>query len=220
MLLQKILNTVAPMECLRCGYEGDLLCPTCLPSAFDIVPSRCFRCKKLTENYEVCKSCRSSVPLDHVWVGTVYSGVAKQIIYQLKFAPDRTVATLISRWLDEALSYTETDVVTFVPTAQNRVRSRGFDQSRVIAKHFCVSRELPFDVLLVRHGSSRQVGAEKQARESQVVGAYSAKKRLNGEKVLLIDDITTTGVTLSEAARVLKKNGAGKVDAIVFAQKI
>lgn len=220
MLLEKLLTAIAPVDCLRCGHEGNILCITCLPAAFDVVPSRCFSCFRATTNSQVCPKCRKQTALRHVWVGTVYAGVAKQVVHQLKFAPDRTAAYLIARWLDEVLSFIDTDVVTFVPTAQVRVRQRGFDQAKIIARQFAHHRQLPFDTLLLRHGSSRQVGSEKKARQQQIRGAYTAKKQLSGQRVLLLDDILTTGATLSEAARTLKQNGATVVNAAVFAQSI
>ncbi len=220
MILEKLLNTFVPVDCLSCGVEGNSLCDACLPAAFDIIPSRCFLCKQVTDNYRVCDRCQKKTPLSHVWIGTAYSGYAKQIVHKMKFTPDRTAGLTIARWLDEAMSYIDADIVTYVPTAQKRVRQRGFDHSYVIANRFAKQRGIPSDRLLLRHGSSRQVGSEKKVREIQIHGAYTARRKLKGEKVLLIDDITTTGATLAEAARILKKNGAGSVSAVVFAQAI
>jgi ComF family protein len=220
MLLEKLLTTFAPVDCLRCKVEGRPLCPDCLPAAFDIVPSRCFLCKTMTENYKVCAKCRKQTALRHVWVGTIYAGLAKQIIHELKFRPDRTVGYTLARWLNETLSYVEADVVTHIPTAQTRVRQRGFDHAKIMARDFAKYRNLTYKPLLLRRGSSRQVGSEKRARALQIAGAYTAKCRLESETVLLIDDITTTGATLSEAARTLKKSGAREVNALAFAQAI
>lgn len=220
MTLEKLLNTFVPVDCLCCGVEGSSLCDACLPAAFDIIPSRCFLCKQVTDNYQVCKKCRKTTPLAHVYVGTAYSGLAKQLVYELKFRPDRTSGYAIAVWLNEVMSHINADVVTYVPTAQTRVRQRGFDHAKIIAEQFTRLREIPFQQLLVRHGNTRQVGAEKKARVEQIAGAYTTKKKLHGERVLLVDDITTTGATLSEAARTLKKNGALSVSAVVFAQAI
>lgn len=220
MIFEKLLTSFTPVNCLYCGIEGANLCDGCLPAAFDIVPSRCFACKQVTDNHKVCLKCLKMYPMDSVYVGTAYSGYAKQLVYAMKFRPDRTVCGNIACWLDEAMSHIEADIVTFVPTARVRVRQRGFDHAYLIARDFAKRRQLPFEQLLVRHGNSRQVGSEKKARTAQVTGAYSAKIKLEGQKVLVIDDITTTGATLGEASRVLKKNGALSVSALVFAQKI
>ncbi len=220
MILEKLLTIFAPTNCIRCNKEGKAICDECLPGIFDIVPSRCFLCKQITNNYQVCRTCRKTVPLHSVWVGTAYSGYAKQIVHEMKFTPDRTAGYIITRWLDEAMSYIDADVITYVPTAQNRVRQRGFDQSRIMAREFARRRGLPLEQLLLRHGNSRQVGSDKKARTQQIAGAYTAKRSLQGENVLIVDDITTTGATLAEAARTLKKNGARSVSAVVFAQTI
>src|SRR5690606_11312206 len=214
MVSTKLLNLLAPPNCLRCSVEGHVLCPDCLASAFEVIPSRCFLCKQLTDDFKVCRQCKKQTPLQSVYVGTAYSGPAKQLVNELKFVPNRAAATVMAQWLDEVMSYVDSDFVTFVPTARTRVRQRGFDHARLLSKHFAEKRSLPWTTLLVRHGSSRQVGAEKQTRAKQIAGAYTAKKRLHGEHILLIDDISTTGATLSEAAKILKQNGAGSVSAM------
>lgn len=220
MMLEKLLNTFAPSQCLGCHREGSVLCASCLPSVFETMPSCCFACKKLTDNSRVCQSCRKNFPLGSVWVGTAYRGVAKQAIHELKFTPDRTTANLLATWLSETLSFIDADVVTFVPTARVRVRQRGYDHAQLLAKEFAHQRDLPMQQLLARHGVTRQVGSERKHRQKQMVGAYTAKQNLRGERVVIIDDIVTTGATLKETARVLKKAGAKQVDAIVFAQTI
>lgn len=219
-MLAKILNSLAPYDCLGCKTEGALVCQECLPHILESFPSRCFRCQATTADNEVCRACRRIVPIGRVMVGTAYKSYAKQMVQALKFGPDRTTAELIAEWLDGSLSHIDADIVTFIPTASSRARSRGFDQSFMVAREFAKKRGLAFETLLVRYGKSRQVGAERAVRQKQVAGAYRSKRQLNNEKVLLIDDIVTTGATLSEAARTLKQSGASKIDGLVFAQAI
>lgn len=221
--LQKALNILAPYTCVNCGAEGDYVCDTCLPEVIDstMVPSRCFLCKKQTDNSETCRTCRKQTPLQHVWVGTVNKGIAKQMVYQTKFGPDRTVGYQLADWLHETMSVIEADVVTWVPTAPQRVRQRAFDHAQVISRTFAQKRALPHGRLLVRSGSQRQVGAARDKRKTQVVGSYlPATDEIRGLRVLLIDDVITTGASMTEAARVLRRAGARSVDALVFAQTV
>lgn len=223
-MLRTVLNLFAPYECLICKQEGDILCETCLPHVLDsqAIPSRCFRCQKLTDNHATCVSCRRVFPLQHVWVGTPYDNTAKQLISILKFQPDRTAAPLIAGWLAQAMSHNIHDIITYVPTSRQRVRERGFDHAQQLARHIAPQLTGTYKPLLIRNGSKRQVGARRQERLKQVEGCYMMRpdQTVAGSRVLVVDDIVTTGATLGEIARVLKKAGARSVDAVVFAQKI
>jgi ComF family protein len=221
-ILKNILNIIAPNQCLVCEKEGSLLCAWCLPDAFEPVPSRCFRCYKLTSNAQTCKACRKITPVQQVWVSTIYKGIAKKMVQHMKFNPDRSSCDLIAEWLDTTLPYFEDVIISYVPTSPQRVRQRGFDHSRGIAKSLAEKRNLPFASLLIRQGKTRQVGSERKVRIEQIKGAYQIKnaKKCKGRHILLVDDIVTTGATISEAARTLKRSGAKSVGASVFAQTI
>lgn len=107
-----------------------------------------------------------------------------------------------------------------LPTATSRVRQRGYDHARLIARDFASRRQLPCQSLLVRHGQQRQVGAARTIRLQQAEQFYSAKiVRPMPSRVLLIDDVVTTGASISAAAKCLKRAGVKHVDAAIFAQK-
>lgn len=220
-LLRALLDTIAPNQCLVCEQEGSLLCDWCSIDAFETVPSRCAFCQRATPDCAVCDRCRRETPLRQVWVGTVYKDTAKELVRHMKFRPDRSACEVIAHYLDQTLPYFQKDVIiSSVPTARVRVRQRGFDHAELIAREFAQMRELRFERLLTRIGSSRQVGSEKKQRRQQIQGAYEANKSVSHNTVILIDDIMTTGVTLNEAARTLKKAGVKQVHAAVFAQTI
>ncbi|MDQ3158538.1 MAG: hypothetical protein M3P98_00140 [bacterium] len=164
--------------------------------------------------------CKSDTVLTQVITGTTYAGYAKRLIYQMKFVPDRTAALLVAKWLDGIVSALDVDVVTWVPTANKRVRERGFDHSKLIAKHFAELRSLPVDELLYRMGKARQVGSQKLTRRQQIRGVFLPSKPIYQQKVLIIDDIVTTGATLNEATKILKQAGASKVTSLTFAQSV
>jgi ComF family protein len=144
------------------------------------------------------------------------------MVHGMKFGPDRTVATLIAGWLDNCVSYIDVDVVVPVPTAPVRVRQRGFDHTALLAKEFARCRSLPYSVPLRRVGKTRQVGTNRKLRQEQLKNAYTLTniEAIKNKKVLVIDDVTTTGATLSEVARVLRRNGAKLVDGLVFVQTL
>lgn len=221
-ILERIINTVAPHQCLVCGDEGKLLCAWCVPDAAAPLPSRCYKCKELTSDSAVCKKCRWHSPLKHVWVRTQYRHVAKQLIWRLKFNRSPAAAEPIANLMTEALPWLSPDtIVVHVPTATSRRRQRGYDHSELIAKGLARQLCLKYGTLLTRSGQTRQVGAKRDTRIKQLQNAFRAEKSylIKGSSILLVDDIVTTGSTIEAAARVLKKSGAKSVNAAVFAQK-
>jgi ComF family protein len=220
-VFDKVISLLAPHRCLGCNAEGTLLCAWCVPDAAIEIPSRCFRCKKLTRESETCKACRKSAPLRHVWIASQYEGIPKKLIHELKFEHSPAAAQPIAELLSEALPILpDGTILTFVPTASSRVRQRGYDHMRLIARYVGNRAKLPCRTMLERHGSTRQVGAKRAVRLRQLSGAFEATNRqaIQGARVLLVDDIVTTGATLAEAAKTLRRAGARQVDGLVFAQ--
>jgi ComF family protein len=107
-----------------------------------------------------------------------------------------------------------------VPTASSRVRQRGYDQAVLLAKALARQADFPYASLLLRSGQQRQVGASRRQREAQLASAFVVRraKKIEGARVILVDDVKTTGATLEAAALALKQAGAKSVEAAVFAQ--
>lgn len=185
------------------------------------VPSRCYRCHAITSQNAVCGRCKSSVKLSHAWINTYYDGPAKKVIHKLKFDRCKEAARVLAESMACMLPRLPDDtIVCHVPTAGGRIRSRGYDQARLMAKGIARRKGLRYDSLLIRRGKSRQVGASRRERFRHLEKALSISrdKNLSGKYILLIDDVTTTGATIEAAAKVLKEAGAERVDAAVFAQ--
>jgi ComF family protein len=218
-ILESILKTLAPHNCLICSEEGDLICVWCGLESLPYIPSRCYNCYSATTNSEICKKCRRLSPLKHVWVRTEYEGVAKQLIHTYKFSHARSAAGLIAQFTKESLPYFDDVIIVPIPTATTRVRQRGFDHALLIAKNLAQIINLPYDKALRRTGQTKQLGTKRTARKTQLTGAFRAVKSLKGQHILLVDDVVTTGATLEEAARVCRKAGAKTVDAVVFTQR-
>lgn len=219
-VLERAITLLAPHHCLGCGVEDTLLCEQCATGITGLVPPRCYRCHAVTQQSKVCPNCRRKVSLLRVWVAAEYNGLAKDLLYKLKFERAVSASTIVAGLLDETLPLLpKGTVVTYVPTTNSRVRLRGYDQSKCIAKQLAFRRKLVFEELLIRRTSSRQVGVDRKTRFEQLVNAFEPKSttRIKGAKILLIDDVLTTGATIESASAVLMKSGAKQVEAAVFA---
>lgn len=221
--VELLISLIAPHTCMVCGRDGALLCEWCLLDACSPLPERCFRCKALSKDSRVCNSCRRASGLSYVWVKTDYEGAAKELVHVLKFERAKAAAGIIAELMEQQLPYLDDSyVITYVPTASTRYRQRGYDQSRLIAKSIAKKRHLPCADALLRHGHGRQVGARRSERLTQLKGAFTVIRPdlIAGKRVLVVDDVVTTGASLSEVSKVLKQAGVRSVSAAVFAQKL
>jgi ComF family protein len=222
-LLETVLSIFAPHMCVVCSTEGSLLCTVC--SEFELlpVPSRCYRCKQLTRDSSVCASCRRHTALKHVWVRTEYTNVSSKLVLAYKFERARAAHQPLARVMVEALPFLPADtVIMSVPTTTSRVRERGYDHTYLIARDIAARTGLLHIRPAIRMGQVHQFGASGLQRRKQLENAFVVTKpqAINGKKILLVDDVVTTGATLETLAKTLKAAGAAHIDAVVFAQKV
>lgn len=205
-LLHAVAAGLAPPLCSACGRS-------CRPGA--IVCTRCAR------RLAAAEPLAGAGPpgLDRVWSSTPHEGVARDLVSALKFRRLLPVAELIAdriHWLAPAELLSGTIVP--VPTARLRSVARGFDPAAEIAAALAEQTKLPLQSCLVRRGGGRQVGK----RRAQRIG-HPPLIRPRGEvprSTLLIDDVLTTGATLSSCAQALRQAGAVRVVAITFTRRL
>ena len=218
-----LVGVLAPHQCVACGLEGSLLCSLCMESAGSPLPPRCAGCHTLSEGSRTCKSCKIWLVVDSVVVATAYEGVYEELLFALKFDCKRQAAESIADIMCKSeLEIKEGTILCPVPTAPLRIRQRGFDHTKLIAKRISEITGLKNSSLIKRHTNTRQFGASRANRLKQMENEFYFDKDciVENKDILLVDDVLTTGATLSGCARVLKKAGAKSVKAIVFAQKI
>jgi ComF family protein len=217
-IIEKILALVAPHLCLGCSKEGALLCEKCL-SDLAMIPPRCYNCQRLTDDFLTCPACRKHTPLARVWAYTPYKGLAKEVIHKIKFERAQAGARTVARALAGVYTGSDQITITNIPTANSRVRQRGYDQAALIAQELARLLHCKYTTLLARVGEARQVGQQRNVRKMQMHDAFRLSVPALGspESVLLVDDVLTTGATCEAAARVLRQAGVKHVEAIVFA---
>jgi ComF family protein len=219
-VLQRVIEYVAPTECLVCGREGDWVCADCLPDFAIAKPSTCYACNRLRPGGRTCRACRSSAPLAGVVVASHYDGRVKDLIGLLKYERAASAADILARMMAPLLADHAFDVVTSVPAPPARLRQRGYNQAELIARAVARTCGWPYQRLLARHGSSHQVGTGRRARLSQVAGAFeiTGHAAATGQRILIVDDVLTTGATMAECARVLRDAGAKQIWGAVAAK--
>ncbi|MGH7196935.1 MAG: ComF family protein [Candidatus Saccharimonadales bacterium] len=154
-----------------------------------------------------------------------YEKVTERVIYAYKFDGARSAAGTLAQALDAAPPYLPTNTILVpVPTAPARIRQRGYDQTLLLAKELAKLRGLNVVHCLERQHDLRQVGSGRKQRQQQAKSAFRLKKRqaekIKGKPVLLIDDVLTTGATLSAAAELLYAAGSMALNAAVVAWQL
>ncbi len=202
-ILDSLIGKIAPHDCLSCGAEGNLLCNGCashLPAA----PVQTYR----------------TGSLKRIQAATAYRGAAKDLVWKLKSGGAQSAAKLMVPSMIALLNDSRTALIVPIPTATSRVRQRGYNQARLLARELARQTRLPYAGCLVRSGQSHQVGASRTQRLEQLTGSFRITRPhlVRGAHLILVDDVTTTGATLEAAAAALRAAGAETVEAITFAQ--
>jgi ComF family protein len=235
--MDRVIGRLAPHDCLGCGAEGRLLCAACR-ERLRVPVANCYRCRRPMKASLTCPACLAATPLYRVRAAAVYAGPAKDLVWKLKFGQAqgaaRELAALMVPLLDVAGPSQDAGeplgghsrasrgdyLIVPVPTATSRQRQRGYDQARLLAREVARQVRLPCVDALARHSQAHQVGAGRQQRRQQLSGAFrvTRPRLVRGARVILVDDVVTTGATLEAAAAALRQAGAAHIEAVTFAQ--
>jgi ComF family protein len=208
-IVERLMQLVAPHPCSGCGKIGSLLCLHC---KYDIVSEPflgCILCARPELN-GVCKTHESA--FQKAYVVGLRDGVLRLLIDGLKFHYMKEAAKSAAELLDEHLPILPMDtVIVPVPTLTAHIRQRGFDQVDLIARHLGYLRGLDVKPLLSRAGNATQHHLKRRERLVEAKSAFELSPVSSGSDSsikLLIDDIITTGSTVSEAAKLLAQDGS------------
>ena len=201
-----------------------------------LYPPKCAFCRRLVKDGRmICPDCERELPvtgaevqrtdISHLAVclsPLYYTGVVRQALHRYKFggaaAYYRIFAELMATCLREYAP--EVELVTWVPLSRKRLRRRGYDQAKLLAEEVARLAGLPCEQTLekVRNNPAQSGTSGSEERQKNVQGVYRTVTSFAGEHVLLIDDIVTTGATLSEAAGMLLGAGAEEVSGLTLAR--
>ncbi len=227
-----ILDILFPKRCIQCRQIGSFICATCLAYCTFNTDSVCAVCQKHTIDGRTHPLCRSRYSIDGIYSSLVYKGIIKKIVYQFKYPPylfdmEDTISSLFYEGIiQQEQVYRLLSVPTIfvpIPIHINRLRKRGYNQAEFLAKGLGKRMGIPvLDILVRIKDTKTQVGLTKQARKDNIARAFAINKKYAAlaqtyPQVFLIDDVATSGATLSEAANILKRNGVKYVWGITFA---
>ena len=220
-LLEKFISVIAPHRCIMCSKENNVLCAMCMAELFADVYEGCYMCGLPTIDARPCAACQKQTPVSHTWVAGTYEAEVRDLIRKYKFSRVRAAYGPLAAVLDTALPYFAQEVLVVpVPTVPRHIRIRGYDHAALLAKELARRRGWRFVPALQRRHSLRQVGASKAVRIKQANSAFLLAKpqQLAGRTVLLVDDVTTSGATITAAARCLREARPAEVCAAVIAK--
>lgn len=223
-LWTSVLNLVFPPRCVGCQQTGAWLCDACLEQIPRVEPPICACCGDAIASDGLCASCQEgSWRIDRIRSVVYFGGVVRDAIHQLKYNGLTALATplgslMATYLLEHPMSV---DVVVPVPLHAARMRERGFNQAALLAREMARPSKLAIDErTLVRHRSTAsQVDLNAEQRKENVHDAFRCTSdALVGKRVLLIDDVCTTGSTLEASAIALQEGGARSVQALTLAR--
>ncbi|WP_309085579.1 ComF family protein [Chelativorans sp.] len=225
-----------PPVCLGCRNlvtAPGTLCPECWPGLRFLERPWCpvmgtpFP-HEMGEGFLSGEAIANPPPFARARSAVAYGGVAGRMVQALKFSDRTDLAPWMARWMLRAASELITDagVVVPVPLHRRRFFMRRFNQAAELARAFARLAGLDYrpEALVRRRVTRQQVGLGAREREENVRGAFlvppQRARLIEGKRVILVDDVFTTGATVGAAARALKRAGAREVDVLTFARAL
>lgn len=222
-----LLHALLPIRCVVCKKESpQALCDACWKSFIEVSEQICAVCRKPSLAGITHATCSHAQNLDQLICLYDYKsiGVAELIIAgKYKFIPDafHVIAPQLGRFIKNYIDIPTDAVVTPLPLHRFRERWRGFNQAAILAQHISAELGTPYADVLIRHRSTKtQKDLKRAERLVNIHNSFSIAPHadVTHTTVLLVDDVTTSGSTLQEAAKILKQHGAPQVVGITLAR--
>lgn len=226
---EKVLSLLFPRgaNCLGCGdprraAPEDCLCPACREAleALRVPAQACERCLSPVSRGKPCAFCRSAIMkgIHAVYAPYRYAGVVRALIHAFKFNACDEVLPLLGDAMTNALVRRDFDCVVPVPLHPRRLRQRGVNQALLLARVLTERTGIPTREALIRVRYQRPQSRTPLAqRRAHVAGVFSCAQEMQGLRVLLVDDVRTSGGTAHACAKALLEGGAKSVSLCVAA---
>jgi ComF family protein len=232
MVISSILNVLFPPVCLSCGSWGTHLCHRCRERFPFVDRDGCLYCDKITRAGMTCARCLRPEGIDGLVSMVYYSPEVRNAVREVKYSlVSSGIRSLMRSLRPEIVAKTApwwrfapTPRLQPIPLHKDRLRTRGFNQAELLARELRIVTGAPYadPPLLVRRRPTFQQArsADRRERARNLQGAFVVPRgvSLTGRAVVLVDDVITTGSTVKEAARTLKRAGAHQVLVWCFAR--
>lgn len=222
-----VLDTLFPIRCLRCGDESAFVCAKCLPMLTRLQHQYCIVCQKPSIMGFTHPGCQTPHAADGlISVLNYHDETVADIIIKGKYKFLPGVYQELGKFLADQIKVGYPLLATGyqlvpLPLHKRRLRWRGFNQTDILCRAIGAELNLPIASVLVRCKNTKtQKDLKREQRIKNVRDAFALNPQfaIRNKQFLLIDDVTTTGATLLEAAQILKRNGASKVWCLTVAR--
>ncbi|MGC9359005.1 MAG: ComF family protein [Anaerolineae bacterium] len=222
-IVKPLLDLLFPPHCVACGGLGSWFCDDCISKIQMQLPPLCVACGKPLATGGTCRRCqRDPLPLDGLRSVARYEAPLREAIHALKYEGVRVLAAPLGELMADYLTQLglPAEVLVPVPLHRSRERQRGYNQSRLLAHAVAQRLGIPVVEALVRERNTpAQVHLSRHERFANVQGAFRATDAdLHSKRVLLIDDVCTTGATLAACAQALTPSRVRSIWALTLAR--
>jgi ComF family protein len=230
-MINKFLNILFPASCPSCSKKAEdhataPICSECWSTIEPYAGPMCQRCGRplVSDSATFCGECLTSEPaFEYARSFGLYDGVLRKAINHLKYYGMRRLAGPLAEMMT-GMQLPQADAVIPVPLHKSRHRHREFNQSALVARQLAGNLKADFIIncLTKISDTAPQVGLRYRERIKNVRNAFRVEDeaKLSGNKIILVDDVVTTGSTIRECAKVLKKAGASHVYAVSLAHGV
>lgn len=217
------LGKVFKQNCLLCAAKTETEACICTHCLHDLPKSPGLRCPQcgLKTNGQICGSCLKNKPhYDNTHALYAYTYPVDAIIRHYKYNHALHLSQTLGSLLQEKIVDFDIDTIIPMPLHPERLKERGFNQSLELAKVIVKQRNISIDSASCSRikNTPPQASLDLKDRTKNVKDAFSCKSRFDGMHIGLIDDVLTTGASLNELAKTLKKSGASRISCYVLAR--
>jgi ComF family protein len=223
-----LLDLFFPADCRICkemlGCNENYICKDCFDKIEPLKPPLCVRCGKHIDGGIICLSCKSRrIYFERARSYGEFSGVLKESIHLLKYEKKLILVDKLANLMDGVIDGFESEFhyLLGVPIHKNKERKRGFNQTELFCDFLSKTRGIPvLPGLAKKIDTPHQVGLDHAARMQNVKDSFrwrGNKRQIEGKRLLLVDDVMTTGSTVNECSKILMAEGAESVCILTLA---